>query len=199
MSTQATDNLLLNGKKYSITNSTEIIFNAFEHGFTHFGFNSACLRGFKCNFNFVDNKLNLETLFVSANDYDEIPDEFHGSVMEKKTPDELFSDPEFFKNLMMFPYKNVNIPIGFSGKMILGHDFDCKVLNYSGFPRAYGYRELLEATFEDGILKDIKDISTATEEINNSLPEDYVPFIIAFEPAPISKDLIEKYWWLKEE
>ena len=63
----------------------------------------------------------------------------------------------------------------------------------------YGYKELLEATFEEGFLKDIKDISTATEEINNSLPEDYVPFIIAFEPAPISKDLIKKYWWLKEE
>lgn len=102
-------------------------------------------------------------------------------------------------------YKNINIPIDFTGKILLGNNFLSKYYIHMGFQRAYAYKELKEFVFEQGTLVETIDHSKMAKKIRQELEATCDDLshpdggnILKFVEDSFSTDYAVKAWWLDE-
>ena len=62
-------------------------------------------------------------------------------------------------------YNALNRPIPFTGCLLLGRDFIAELYQHVGFQSPHNCREVIELTFDDGVVVDTADRSEAMREL----------------------------------
>ena len=70
---------------------------------------------------------------------------------------------------IVWVYENVNLPIDFTGGLLLGRDFIEELYVHMGFHPAWKYREVHELVFENGVLQSQKDCSQDLKQVRLNL------------------------------
>lgn len=102
---------------------------------------SACWRGYYLVYSIKGGKLYLKDLHINLDgEYPEI----NGVSIKKEEDEPWYKDFEV--------YKNVNIPINYTGGIILARDFLDKYYIHMGFQEPHAYETVIELTFREGVL-----------------------------------------------
>lgn len=215
MTAQRSDCYRHKRKEYSLVAITgDLRFNPREYGLKPVAICTACWRGYWCEFEVKASGLVLKNLYINTKDgeYPDIcgvkvsPIEYcdciqlrcvDGEWIEEQTKSE--------KHMGHREYKNINIPIDFTGKILLGNNFLSKYYIHMGFQRAYAYKELKEFVFEQGILVETTDHSKMAKKIRQELEATCDDLshpdggnILKFVEDSFSTDYAVKAWWLDE-
>lgn len=100
-------------------------------------------------------------------------------------------------------YKNVDLPIPYTGKILLGDGFMQEHYIHMGFQRGWAYEKLIELVFIEGVLLECNDLSRLAKEQRKAMeerrnnpeyPEDDVA--IKFIEDSFSLDYADKAWWI---
>lgn len=113
---------------------------------------TACWRGFYALYEMDDRQLVLHSFFVTLDGSVDRPPDLHG-VSGKKGYGGFWE------------YKQVNLPLGYSGGLILCADRVGPDEWFSDYECTHHFRDVLELRFEDGILTSKIDHSETMEEI----------------------------------
>ena len=172
---------------------------------------TACWRGYWCEYNITDEKLFLQNLYlfnadgkypplkgieISPQEYEECVFYRHNSKKRKKT--------KMPKHMGHRVYENINIPISYTGKILLGDEFLDEYYVHMGFQRGWAYQRLVELIFENGNLVECNDLSHLAKEQREAIkkqgkdsryPDD--GNIPQFVTDSFSLDYADKAWWLK--
>ena len=99
-------------------------------------------------------------------------------------------------------YKNVNLQIKYSGKILVGDDFIRDYYIHIGYQRAWAYKTLIEFVFEDGNLIETIDHSDIAERLRKEIDDGRrfkeerknIPFFVA---DSFWLNMKDKAWWIK--
>ena len=101
-------------------------------------------------------------------------------------------------------YKNVNMPIPYTGKILLGDGFLQEYYIHMGFQRGWAYQKLIELIFKEGILLECNDLShiakAQRENIKNQGKDSRYSEdsnILKFVNESFSLDYADKAWWME--
>lgn len=100
-------------------------------------------------------------------------------------------------------YKNVNLRISYTGRIVVGSEFLNQYYIHMGYQRAWAYKTVLELVFEEGILLNTIEHSEKAEKMreqiqfNKNFRKDLDKNIPQFVEDSFSLDLKTKCWWLK--
>ena len=204
-------------KEYSlVAKQGQICFKPEEYGLKPMAVCTACWRGYWCEYNVNSKGLFLKNLYIFTDD-NKYPPINGVNVSEIEYDDciqcTIGEDGEWIrkkakteKHMGHREYKNLNIPIKYTGKLLLGNDFLREYYIHMGFQQGWAYRELLEFEFKEGKLVQKNDYSEAAEKMRKKLDEsgidpshpegDDIPLFVE---NSFSQDYGIKAWWLKEE
>jgi len=128
---------------------------------------TACWRGFICTFAIHDNELILSRLSIHLGKI-----EGSGKFIPLVGPQINGRDPALaigplpeFNNI----YEGVDLPLPFTGGLLIARDFIKELYVHMGFHPAWKYREVWELLFDDGILTDSQDVSIKLAELREKL------------------------------
>lgn len=152
---------------------------------------TACYAGFWYSYNITDEGLFLEDIHVNSarGKYPKI-----NGVLPDKAVD----------SMDMHVYKNVNIKVDYTGKLLLGRDFLSDYYIHMGLQWPWAYETLTEFVFEKGSLVEINDQSEMSKHLRDVISKedgflDYIDDqIIDHIPECFSDDYYVKAWWLLE-
>lgn len=191
MTGQIGDSYFFDGHDYTIiAMSKEINFNPTDYGLIPQSMCTACWKGYWCEYVIEDGEIFLKNLHISCKD-DSYPD-LNG--IKVKTNKDSFIEHHL--------YKNVNLPILYTGQIVVGSKFLNQYYIHMGYQRAWAYKTVLELVFEEGILLGTIDHSEKAENIreqiqfNKNFKKDLDKNISQFIEDSFSLDLKTKCWWL---
>ena len=159
---------------------------------------TACRKGFWCSYNISDGSISLEDLYINSknNFYPEIEGVFPQPSDGTKIIDYMFHHL----------YKNLNIKILYSGKILAGDEFISDYYIHMGYQRPWAYKTLKELVFKCGELMEINDQSQIATKMRERIDsdkdfcknlresgEDASKFI----NDSFSLDFKTKAWWLE--
>ena len=200
MTAQASDKLYYNGERYfEYMHQGKELFDPRANGFDPSGSCTACYRGFICEYEITEDRLFLKNLLintgtgnypdlngvsVSIKGYKEV-----GLFFKRKEPiyDTSISD------LDMKKYKDVNLPLDYSGKVIVGKDFLREYYVHAPIKIPFTYEIFLELTFEKGRLIEKIDFSEDAKKIRDQVDLKDRNWEEQLKKLPID---FEKYWWI---
>lgn len=197
-------------KEFSIVAlSNAIQFDPKEYGLEPHARSTACWRGYWCEYNIVDDELLLQNLYIfnadgkypPLNGIEISPQEYQECTAYsfKNKKGEKVMRPKHMGHRV---YKNVNMPIPYTGKILLGDGFMHEYYIHMGFQRGWAYRELVEFVFEDGVLLECNDLSHIAKAQRDAIkkhgedsryPDD--GDIPKFVNKSFSLDYEDKAWW----
>ena len=95
-------------------------------------------------------------------------------------------------------YRDVGLRIPFSGKLLLGADFDFRYYIHQGLQRPFGFGKLFTYAFEDGVLQEITDHSQTAALLRELCGDDSDSLICRTRPPyeKLPEDLRKTLWWL---
>lgn len=198
MSAQITDSYFYMGDSYSLVAlSDPVLFRPQDYGLLPQGMNTACYAGYWCNYEITDAGIMLKDLHINTEDGQYPPingvDVFGGSKLERKRASVMGAHV----------YKDVYIPLEYTGRIVAGREFLKKYYIHMGYQRAWAYEELLEFVFEAGRLEKVVDHSEMAELIRMEMEESpkecgegLEQEITAFVEDSFSLDLKVKCWWI---
>lgn len=192
MTAQISDTFFYDDKNWNLIASTnEIRFNPREYGLKPISPNTACIDGFVCDYEIVNNLLNLKTLYISL----EQP-KYHPVVMGTEA-EKLFND------MFGFDYcYNFNLPIKYTGKIMLGDDFMFEYYTHMGWQQAWSYKSVKELEFKDGILINVIDYSNKVRKIRKDIKkhpekiEEFKSNTSSVVDNSFALDYESKAWWI---
>ena len=167
---------------------------------------TACWRGYWCEYAIEDDELLLKDLYLYNSD-DKYPP-LNG--VEVSLPEFKEYKCQGGKKIIMKAhfghrvYKDVNIPIPYTGKILLGDGFMREYYIHMGFQRGWAYKKLIELVFEEGILLECNDLShiakaqreaMAQGNINPQRPDGDI--LSKFVDDSFSLDYADKAWWME--
>lgn len=159
MTAQAGDGFVHNGKEYTIDPG---ILHIDTLGLSPEGVNSACWRGCVMWFRLDGNKLLLKDVFTNNGNRKDGPiPHINGIKPIIIKPEGLMEEYRHFRELK---YKDVDLPLSYTGTILLKADFIEERYVHIGFQSPLSYETVIELTFEKGILKCEKDISCEMAE-----------------------------------
>lgn len=203
-------------KRYSLVAILgDIGFDPKDYGVIPVGRCTACWRGYWCEYNVTSKGLFLQNLYINTED-NKYPPIKGVNVSDIEYDDCIslsFKDGEVIKtpsktekHMGHREYKNLNIPIRFTGKVLLGSDFIRDYYIHMGFQRSWAYKELIEFEFKDGKLINRTDHSSTAAKLREILDaSDVDPAhpdggnIPQFVEDSFSLDYATKAWWLDRE
>jgi len=158
MTAQISDIAIYNDKEYSIIGiNGEGLFDPYQYDLEPVGTCSACWRGFMVGYLIRDDRLLVDVLNINFKRSDK-------KFFWNKRPPKLNGvkpgdreDEEF--GLFDYNYSNLNLPIEFSGGVLLGNDFIHELYVHMGFQDPWKYREVHEFVFDKGKLSEHRDVS----------------------------------------
>lgn len=151
--------------KYCLANMSE----GFEWHPSDFGLNpesctTACHRGFFCEYTIKDNQLFLTELCIHCKN------EKYPLLFGKSCDRDKFMRPK--ENLLGHcTYSNINIPIEYTGTMLLGNDFIEKYYIGWSVELPHGFKKLFAVEFEKGKVIGEQELSKATRNYRNLMLE----------------------------
>lgn len=195
MTAQIGDKFTFRGSDYSIVAiSTPIKFKPIQFGITPLSVGTACWAGYWCEYDISEEGIVLKNLYINSKDNNYPP--INGVEAEGEDKD--------FKYMGHHLYKNVGIPIKYTGKILVGKDFLREYYIHMGYQRAWAYQTLVEFIFEDGSLLDTVDHSQMAEKLREEIkkdtgkPKPYIEQDIPrFVKNSFSLDIDVKAWWMK--
>lgn len=191
--------------------SSAVLFKPQDYGMEPQGCCTACWRGYWCEYDVYDYELILKNLYFHNEDDDypplngvEVsPPEFievegRRGLRKKR---EKFTIPAHYGHRV---YKDVNLPIPYTGKILLGDGFIREYYIHMGFQRAWAYEKLIELVFEEGILLECNDYSYIAKAQREAMKKQSLdprsPKISDLEKLVEGHFLLEysdKAWWLE--
>lgn len=165
MSAQICDIYKHENKQYTlIALSGKPPFNPKDYGMEPQKSSNACWRGYWCQYIIEDGMLTLDELYLCNHDgnYPLIngvsasEEEFVETTVYGKRTEEKHMIPKYAGHRA---YKKINLPLSFTGKILVGKDIISDYYMRVEFQRYWAYKRLIEFLFEDGILVEINDYS----------------------------------------
>lgn len=199
------------GKEYSIVAmSVPINFKPQDYGLNPQSCCTACWNGYWCEYHIENEMLLLKNFFMynSKGNYPllngvGIVDQTYHEAMryelgKKKSKKVMLED-----NMGHRKYQNVNLPINYTGRILVGDDFIQDYYIHMGYQRAWSYRILIEFMFKEGKLIETIDYSDMAEEIRNEMDADNrfiykEEDISLFVDRSFSLDMKDKAWWIEK-
>jgi len=157
---QVSDRLIYKGKEYRIMPFLDIE----ELGLHPGEYSTACYRGYVATFELDGNNLVLKDLIT--NNWG-----VGGGRPSKSAPKINGVTPKMIdpiKNKGDLEYKNINLPIKYTGAVNLKDGFIQERYVHDGFQSPISYKTVIELTFENGILKSEKDRSQEMATIRHA-------------------------------
>lgn len=196
MTAQIGDRFIFRGNNYSIVAiSTPIKFNPIQFGITPLSLGTACWAGYWCEYDISKEGIVLKNLYINSKDNNYPP--INGVEAEG-------GEDKDFKYMGHHLYKNIGIPVKYTGKILVGKDFLREYYIHMGYQRAWAYQTLVEFIFEYGSLLDTVDHSQMAERLreemkkNTGKPKPYIEQDIPrFVKNSFSLDIDVKAWWMK--
>ena len=210
MTAQIGDIYKYKGEEYNIVaKSKPICFDPREYGLEPHMRNTACCRGYWCEYSIQEDGICLNNLFVFNKDgiYPDIngisvsQEEFELCKVFDFTSGK-WEQTERAKYFGHREYKDLNIIIPFSGRILVGKDFIRGYHVNMGYQRAVGYKRLMEFLFDESGLVDVVDQSEMAKELRkmerskSDKTELTVDEIRRFVEDSFSLDYETKAWWL---
>lgn len=197
-------------KEYNIVAlSSAILFDPKNFGLEAHASSTACWRGYWCEYVIENDELLLKDLYLfnaddkypPFNGVEVSPPEFkeYECYRGNKKKREKVTMPAHFGHRV---YREVNLPVPYTGRILLGDGFIQEYYIHMGFQRGWAYKELIELVFEEGILlgcNDLSHIAKAQREAikvqggNSRYPD--VGNIPKFVDESFSLDYADKAWW----
>ncbi len=197
-------------KDYSVVAlSSPNLFDPKNYGLEPHPSSTACYRGYWCEYAIDDGELILKDLYLFNKDENYPPlngievspqefREYEGYVGSNKKPKKIIR-PAYFGHQV---YRDINLLIPYTGKILLGDGFMQKYYIHMGFQRAWAYKELIELVFEEGLLIECNDLSyiakAQREAMEKQKKDPRYPHdgnILKFVEDSFSLDYSEKVWW----
>lgn len=178
MTAQIGDKFKFKGSEYTIVNISNPIEGTPEkYGIVPSSVCTACWRGYWCVYNILENGIKLQDLYVNS-DNDYYP-EINGisPLCDNKKPNKII------KCMGHHLYKDINISIKYTGKILVGNDFIEKYYIHMGLQPAWAYKTLIEFIFQDSMLIDIIDHSKTIANLRKELdknPNEYEKILSEF-------------------
>lgn len=186
--------------------SSVMLFDPKNYGMEPHASSTACWRGYWCEYAIEDDELLLNDLYLYNSD-DKYPP-LNG--VEVSLPEFKEYKCQGGKKIIMKAhfghrvYKDVNMPIPYTGKILLGDGFMREYYIHMGFQRGWAYKKLIELVFEEGILQECNDLShiakaqreaMAQGNINPQRPDGDI--LSKFVDDSFSLDYADKAWWME--
>ena len=202
MTAQIGDKYLFDGDSYSIVAMSErLSFNPADYGLIPRFACTACWDGYWCDYEISEKGILLKNLYINCadNSYPEI----NGVSVSDFNEEE----HNYWGHHV---YENINIPMKYSGKIVVGKGFIQKYYIHMGYQRAWAYETLAELVFEKGVLTQKIDHSGVAEELRKNLDKTggahagesifghRVGSTEQFVEESFSLDLINKCWWIDD-
>jgi hypothetical protein len=167
MTAQIHDSFLFNDKEYSIVGvNGDGLFDPFDFQLRPLGLCSACWRGYLCQYTLKDNKILIKWLRINLEHSDQNQSEFNQwPVINGVSPGKPHEDYPMFDTV----YQNLDLPIAFSGGILLAEGFISELYVHMGFHPAWKFRTVYELLFKNGIVQEIRDVSQRVAEIREML------------------------------
>jgi hypothetical protein len=202
MTAQIGDKYFFDGDAYSIVAMSErLSFNPVDYGLTPRFACTACWDGYWCDYDISEKGILLKNLYINCAD-NSYPETNGVSVSD-------FSEEEH-NHWGHHVYENINIPMKYSGKIVVGKGFIQKYYIHMGYQRAWAYETLVELVFEKGVLTQKIDHSGVAEALRKSLDKtggaqagesifgQLSGSTEQFVEESFSLDLINKCWWIDD-
>ena len=184
----------------------EKLFEPAEYGMRPVRMHTACQRGFYCEYEITPSGLQLRTLHIKLSDDDYPPlNGVNVSEPEYVKAEEIDEEGNVTETVVLRyvghrVYEDLGLFQDFTGKILLGADFDGAYYIHMGLQRPYGYRKLLSLEFGHGRLKEVLDFSETAERIRDVCEMSDVFFTMMpssteAKEAAIPPDVKEKIWW----
>ncbi len=216
MTAQIEDSIIYRKNRYSIiAMSKRIGFDPKEYGITPQSKCTACWRGYWCEYNVTSDGLFLQNLYINSADgkYPPINGvnisqiEYHDCMAYSFKDGKMIGKRDKTPNFMGHKqYKDLNIPVSYTGKVLSGNGFLNKYYIHMGFQRCWAYEQLIEFEFQDGKLvneTDHSEIAAKLREIMDSTETDPASLksenTLQFVKDSFSLDYDVKAWWLDKE
>lgn len=129
---------------------------------------TACWRGYWCEYA-IDDTLTLDELYLHNSEGHYPP--INGVDVSEQEFEELTVYSKGSEKREMFPkynghrrYRNIGLPIPYTGKILVGKDFIHKYYIHMGFQRYWAYKKLIEFEFDEGLLVEVRDCSELAEK-----------------------------------
>lgn len=198
-------------KEYSIVAmSAPINFKPQDYGLNPQSRSTGCWKGYWCEYHIEDDKLLLKNFFMfnRSGDYPllngvgVVEQTYHEALrfgLDGKNPKKIMIEDHMGHR----EYRNVNLPINYTGKILVGSDFIKDYYIHMGYQRAWAYKTLIEFVFEEGKLTETIDHSNMAEKIRSELKtgtkdiDNERKNIPIFVMKSFSLDMKEKAWWIK--
>lgn len=195
MTAQIGDSFNFKGNNYSIVAiSKPIKFDPSDYGLKPVACCTACWNGYWCDYDISKDGIFLRNLYVNTEgEYPEI----NGIKAQ--------GDSNNPRTLVFFGhhvYKDLNIPIDYTGKILVGDKFIHKYYIHMGYQRAWAYEILIELCFKKGKLVNEIDQSKKSEELREKfdrgeIKENSLISIKNFVKECFSLKYSDKVWWGK--
>lgn len=198
MTAQIRDSFRLKGTKYSIIAlSKPIKFNPTDYGITPESRSTACWKGYWCDYDISEDGIMLTNLYINSKDayYPNI----HGIKVSQNEGD---TKKAFLKYMGHHLYENLNIPMNYSGKIVIGDKFIRDYYIHMGYQKAWAYKVVLELIFMDGKLITTYNHNELVANMRQTIDKD--PDIISkklyediksFVEKSFSLEFKDKVWW----
>jgi hypothetical protein len=143
-------------------------------GFKPTEFSTACWRGYIATYAIYKNNLVLKNLYTNnGSDLKNEAPKLNNKLPEISIDEEWVSE-ETRKNRREFKYRNVNLPVLYTGSIIITKDFIWDKYIHMGFQSPFSYEIVIQLTFKDGKIissKNLSDIAKSIREKKMKPPE----------------------------
>lgn len=145
---------------------------------------TACWRGYFCTYEAEENSLLLKDAYIYCGSTDKYPP-INGVEADPAsgywTEGSVYSHGKFEKRKMYEPdffghrrYSNLNLPVmyedkPYTGKIRIAKDFLHKYYIHMGLQKWYAFKTTLELTYENGVLKDVKNLSQDAKKVRSEI------------------------------
>lgn len=206
MTAQIGDIYKFKGKEFKIVAlSSAILFDPKNFGLEPHASSTACWRGYWCEYAIDNDELLLKNLYL-FNEDDRYPP-FNG--VEVSPPEfkeyecnggkKVTTEAHFGHRV----YRDVNMPIPYTGKLLLGDGFLQEYYIHMGFQRGWAYKQLIELIFEGGLLLGCNDLSHIAQAQRDAIKQSNIDprrpggdNIRKFVADSFSLDYADKAWWI---
>jgi hypothetical protein len=139
------------------------LFDPKQHGFSPVGMSSACWRGYVCTYAVRERRLVLDRLSISNGRFE--GRQFHrleAPALNGRSPTRPSGSNDFgFRQ----EYRAIDLPIGFTGGLLIARDFIRDLYVHMGFHPAWKFRSVAEVLVDGGTVTAVIDASERMAEI----------------------------------
>ncbi|MEZ3513713.1 MAG: hypothetical protein K1W37_00275 [Lachnospiraceae bacterium] len=195
MTAQVGDRFIYKEDNYSIVAiSNPIQFNPLDYGIKSVACCTACWNGYWCDYYISKKGIMLQNLYInSENDYYPKINNVSPERENKKS----------FQYMGHHLYKNLNIFMEYTGKILIGKGFIKKYYIHMGYQRAWAYEVLDELIFDKGELIKTVDHSEMAKKLRLELENKAEEIsktgdnISLFVKESFSLEMKDKAWWIE--